>query len=255
MSSITDGFAGQTVLVTGAGHGLGRAIAWAFAARGAAVWACDVNAAGLEETAARAPAPLAVRTVDVTDRTKVHAFVGEALAATGRIDVLINDAGGVCGQVGRPIEEISEADWHAIFAVNATGAFLAAQAVVPAMKARSYGRIVTISSGAGLGVSLTGIQAYAAAKAAQIGLTRQLGHELGAFGITVNSVAPGFVRCNPATERQWEAYGAEGQRELVNNIATRRLGTPEDIAHAVLFFAAPTSGWITGQTLSVDGGK
>ena len=255
MNGSDDGFSGQTVLVTGAGHGLGRAIAWAFAARGAAVWACDVNAARLEETAARAPAPLTVRTVDVTGRAAVHAFVSEALAATGRIDALINDAGGVCGQVGRPIEQISEADWHAIFAVNATGAFLASQAVVPAMKARGYGRIVTISSGAGLGVSLTGIQAYAAAKAAQIGLTRQLGHELGSFGITVNSVAPGFVRANPATERQWEAYGAEGQRKLVENIATRRLGTPEDIAHAALFFAAPASGWITGQTLSVDGGK
>ena len=255
MNGTGDGFEGQTILVTGAGHGLGRAIAWAFAARGAAVWGCDVNAAGLEETAAQAPVPLVVRPIDVTDRSAVRAFVGEAQTATGRIDVLVNDAGGVCGQVGRPIEEISEADWHAIFAVNATGAFFAAQAVVPAMKARQYGRIVTISSGAGLGVSLTGIQAYAAAKAAQIGLTRQLGHELGVFGITVNSVAPGFVRSNPASERQWEAYGAEGQRKLVENIATRRLGTPGDIAHAVLFFAAPASGWITGQTLSVDGGK
>ena len=112
-----------------------------------------------------------------------------------------------------------------------------------------------ISSGAGLGVSLTGIQAYAAAKAGEIGLTRQLAHELGQFGITVNSVAPGFVRSNPATERQWEAYGTEGQRQMLARIATRRLGTVADIANAVLFLASDAAGWITGQTLSVDGGK
>jgi 3-oxoacyl-[acyl-carrier protein] reductase len=202
-----------------------------------------------------AAAPLVTRRVDVSDKAQVTGFVAAAREATGRIDVLVNDAGGVCGQVGRPIEEISEADWNRIFAVNATGSFLCAQAVVPAMKSRSYGRIINISSGAGLGVSLTGIQAYAAAKAAQIGLTRQLAHELGAFGITVNSVAPGFVRSNPTTERQWEAYGADGQKALMARIATRRLGTPADIAYGVLFFASSAGGWITGQTLSVDGGK
>ena len=248
-------FTGQTVLVTGAGHGLGRGIAHAFAARGAAVWASDINAAGLAETARTAPAPLGIRTVDVTDRAQVQSFAAEAEQRTGRIDVLVNDAGGVCGQTGRPIEDVSEADWSRILAVNATGSFLAAQAVAPAMKRRRYGRIVNISSGAGLGVSLTGIQAYAASKAAQIGLTRQLGHELGPFGITVNSVAPGFVRSNPATELQWESYGADGQRALVERIATRRLGTPEDIAYGVLCFASAAAGWITGQTLSVDGGK
>ena len=244
-------FAGQTVLVTGAAHGLGRAIAHAFAARGARVWAADINQAGLAETAETAPAPLLTQVVDVTDRAQVQ----EVIAATGRIDVLVNDAGGVCGQVGRPIEDVTEADWNRIFAVNATGSFLCAQAVVPAMKARGYGRIVNISSGAGLGVSLTGIQAYAAAKAAQIGLTRQLAHELGPFGITVNSVAPGFVRSNPTTERQWESYGADGQKALIDRIATRRLGAPADIAYGVMVFASPAAGWITGQTLSVDGGK
>ena len=123
------------------------------------------------------------------------------------------------------------------------------------MKAARGGRIINISSGAGLGVSLTGIQAYASAKAALIGLTRQLAHELGPWRITVNSIAPGFVRSNPTTERQWESYGAEGQRALIDRIALKRLGTARDIAYGVLFFASEYAGWITGQTLSIDGGK
>ena len=102
---------------------------------------------------------------------------------------------------------------------------------------------------------MTGIQAYASAKAAQVGLTRQLAHELGPWNITVNAVAPGFVLSNPATKRQWEAYGPEGQKKLVESIATRRLGRPEDIAYAALFFASDHASWITGQTLSVDGGR
>lgn len=130
-----------------------------------------------------------------------------------------------------------------------------AQAVIPGMKQAAAGRIVTISSGAGLGVSLTGIQAYAAAKAGEIGLTRQLAHELGPHGITVNSVAPGFVRSNPASERQWQAYGEDGQRGIIERIALRRTGTPEDIANAVLFLVSDHAAWITGQILSVDGGK
>jgi 3-oxoacyl-[acyl-carrier protein] reductase len=123
-----------------------------------------------------------------------------------------------------------------------------------AYEAAERGRIINISSGAGLRVSLTGIQAYASAKAGLIGLTRQLAHELGPRGITVNCVAPGFVRCNPTTEKQWEAYGEEGQQRLVASIATRRLGKPEDIAHAVMFLASDYASWITGQTLAVDGG-
>ena len=247
-------FDGQRVIVTGAGHGFGRAISKAFADAGALVWACDLNAAGLEETKKLCGKACEVRTLDVSDRAAVTAFVAEA-AGGAAIDVLLNNAGGVRGQVGRPIEEISEQDWHTIFDVNVTGAFYFAQAVTPAMKQKKRGRIINISSRAGLEISLTGIQAYASAKAAQIGLTRQLAHELGPWGITVNNVAPGFVRSNPTTERQWESYGEAGQRKLVESIALKRLGSPEDIAHAVMFFASDYAAWITGQVLSVDGGK
>jgi 3-oxoacyl-[acyl-carrier protein] reductase len=157
--------------------------------------------------------------------------------------------------VGQPLEDVSAEQWQSIFDVNVTGAFYCSQAVAPRMKSMRYGRIVNISSGAGLGVSLTGIQAYAAAKAAQIGLTRQLAHELGPWGITVNNIAPGFVRSNPNTERQWQSYDPERQQALVENIALRKLGTPDDIAWGVLFFASEYAGWITGQVLSIDGGK
>jgi 3-oxoacyl-[acyl-carrier protein] reductase len=171
------------------------------------------------------------------------------------VDVLVHSAGGVGGQVGRPVGEVSREDWDALLATNLTGAFLAARAVTPIMRDAGYGRMVIISSGAGLRVSLTGLHAYAAAKSGQLGLVRQLAHDLGPAGITVNAVAPGFVRSNPSTERQWEAYGRQGQEALIQRIAVRRLGEPADIAHAVLFLASPEAGWITGKTLEVDGGR
>ena len=251
-------FDGRTAIVTGAAHGFGRSIALNFAKLGARVFACDVIESELRETSRLAKeqgTPLETRVVDVSDRAAVQSMANDALKSTGRIDILVNDAGGVMGQVGLPLEEISESDWRAIFAVNLDGAFYCSQAVAPAMKAARYGRIINISSGAGLGISLTGIQAYASAKAGQIGLTRQLAHELGPWGITVNNVAPGFVRSNPTTEKQWQSYGEEGQRRLVENIALRRLGSPQDIANGVLFFASEHAGWITGQTLAIDGGK
>jgi 3-oxoacyl-[acyl-carrier protein] reductase len=255
---MTFDFTGKTAIVTGAAHGFGRAISLAFAERGAHVFACDVLEEELRETEALCrDARGSCRTMraDVRDRAAVQACVAAATAASGRVDVLVNNAGGVLGQVGRPLEQITPEQWQAIFDVNVTGAFYFSQAVAPGMKAARGGRIVNISSGAGLGVSLTGIQAYASAKAAQIGLTRQLAHELGPWGITVNSIAPGFVRSNPTTERQWESYGDEGQRALVDRIALRRLGTASDIAYGVLFFASDYAGWISGQILSIDGGK
>ena len=251
-------FEGKTVVVTGAAHGFGRAISLAFAERGASVWACDVIKDELAETGRLCQAAgrsCQVGVVDVRDRDAVNRFVSDAARGAGCVHVLVNNAGGVLGQVGRPLEEVTPEQWQALFDVNTSGAFFMSQAVAPGMKAKRYGRIVNISSGAGLGVSLTGIQAYASAKAAQIGLTRQLAHELGPWGITVNNIAPGFVRSNQTTEKQWESYGAEGQRALVDRIALKRLGTPDDIAFGVLFFASEQAGWITGQVLSIDGGK
>ncbi|MCL6262303.1 SDR family NAD(P)-dependent oxidoreductase [Craterilacuibacter sp. RT1T] len=244
-------FTGQTVLVTGAAQGIGREIACQFAALGARVVACDIDAQTLQETVAACGGRCEAQVLDITRRTAVQAM----LESIGTVDILVHSAGGVCGQAGRPLEEISEEDWRSIYAVNTDGAFWCAQAVAPGMKAKGRGRIILISSGAGLGISLTGIQAYASAKAAEIGLARQLGHELGPFGITVNSIAPGFIRSNPATERQWQAMGEAGQQRLMDNIAMRRPGRPDDIAHAVLFFASDYASWINGQVLSVDGGK
>ncbi|UCC75035.1 MAG: SDR family oxidoreductase [Gemmatimonadota bacterium] len=248
-------FSGRTIIVTGGGHGLGRAMVKAFVERGGRVWTCDILADALAETGELCGTGCEAREVDVRDRDAVKAFVEEASRESGRVDILVNNAGGVAGQVGRPLEEVTPEAWQVIFDVNLTGAFNFSQAVAPGMKSAEWGRIVNISSGAGIRVSLTGIQAYASAKAGLIGFTRQLAHELGPFGITVNCVAPGFIRSNPTTERQWQSYGEEGQQKLVESIATRRLGQPEDIAYAVLFFSSDYASWITGQTLSVDGGR
>ena len=158
------------------------------------------------------------------------------------------------GQVGAPLEAVQPDAWHSIFAINVDATLYLSQALVPAMKAAGWGRIVTISSGAGLRPSLTGIHAYTAAKHALVGLTKQLSLELGQHGITVNSIAPGFILSNPSSRRQWGSYGEQGQAQLLWRIHTRRLGTPEDIAAAAAFLTSDEAGWITGQILSVDGG-
>jgi len=248
-------FEGKTVIVTGAAHGIGRAIAVSFVTRGAQVFACDVNTVGLAETQRICGESCETVSLDVGDQAAVQTAVSKIEVARNGVDILVNNAGGVCGQVGRPIEEISALDWQRIFDVNLSGTFFMSQAAAVSMKRQKTGRIVNISSGAGRSISLTGIQAYASAKAGQIGLTRQLSHELGDWGITVNCIAPGFILSNPTTEKQWEAMGDSGKEKLLANIALHRLGKPDDIANAVMFFASEQASWITGETLGVDGGK
>lgn len=238
--------------VTGAAQGIGAAIVDQLAEAGATVAAIDIDAHGLTRFDGRAK--ITTHAADLGSREGAHAVFASIAAAHGPVYGLVTSAGGVRGQIGRPLEDITPDDWHAIFAANVDAAMWCAQAVAPGMKAKGAGRIVTISSGAGLRPSLTGIQAYASAKHALVGLTRQLALELGPAGITVNSVAPGFVLSNPATERQWEAFGPERQKQVVNGIHMRRLGRAEDIADAVVFLASDRAGWISGQILSVDGG-
>lgn len=230
---MTKGLAGKTAVVTGTAHGIGTAIADALDGDGAHVHRVDKD------------------TVDLTNAAAVR----EWFAGLGTVDILVNNAGGVCGQVGHRLEEVTDEDWHQVVDANLTTAFHCTRAVVPGMKERRWGRVINISSAAGLTVSKTGIQAYASAKAGQIGFTRQMAHELGPFGITVNCIAPGFILSNPTTQRQWDGYGPDGQRSLVHGIAMRRLGDPADIANGVQFFASARSGWVTGQVIAIDGGS
>jgi 3-oxoacyl-[acyl-carrier protein] reductase len=222
----------KVAVVTGAAHGIGTTIADMLEADGIQVHRVDKD------------------TADLTDSAAVSAF----FAHVGEVDILVNNAGGVVGQVHHPIEDITDEAWSAVVAANLTSTFLCTKAVAPSMKRRGWGRIVNISSGAGRSVSLTGIQAYASAKAGQIGFTRQMAYELGRYGITVNCIAPGFVLSNPSTIKQWESYGEQGQAALVEGIAVRRLGKSEDIANGVRFFVSEESSWVTGQTISIDGG-
>ncbi len=242
-------YTGKRVLVTGAVRGIGRGIAGAFASEGAEVHATDVDHAGLSEIAQIAG--VTTHELDVTDARSIASCVSMA----GPFDIAVHAAGGIVGRKPMPLEEVTDADWREIQAVNVDGAFRIARAVTPGMKSIGAGRIIVISSGAGLRVSRTGIHSYGTAKTAQIGLVRQLASELGRYGITVNAIAPGYMpQTSPDYLPQWKALGADGQAAVVESIAMRRLGTPRDIANAAIFLASEHADWITGQVLPVMGG-
>ena len=230
--------AGRVAVVTGTAQGIGREIADRLQRSGAIVHRVDKNPSesGIE--------------LDLSDSIAVDQFFHSLV----RVDILVNNAGGVVGQTHTPIDELSDDSWNAVIEANLTTTMNCTRAAARVMKRQQYGRIVMISSGAGRSVSLTGVQAYTTAKAAQIGFTRQMAHELGQFGITVNCIAPGFVLSNPTTTAQWESYGADGQQALLQRIATRVTGTPADIARGVEFFVANEAGWVSRQVLSIDGG-
>ena len=258
IAAVAESLQGKVAAVSGAGHGFGRQIALSLVAVGAKVYACD----GPGETARKElaallpfvrllPGTIEVGVVDFTDEAAVREWV----ALMPSLDILVLNAGGVLGNTGQPIEEVSMSSWDDIFAVNVRSSMVAAQASSPLLKRSTHGRIVTISSGAGLRASLTGIQAYCSAKHALVGLTKQLAHELGPFGVTVNSVAPGLVLSNDSSRAQYNRCDEAQQKAIIEGIALKRLGSASDIADAVLFFASSASSWCSGQVLSVDGGR
>jgi 3-oxoacyl-[acyl-carrier protein] reductase len=257
-------FSDKVVIVTGASHGIGRAICREFAIRGAHVHALDILETELKETQTAIehalletthPGTIHTHCIDLTNSHEINQLV-QSIAAThnNQLDILINNAGGVVGQVHQPIEQVSDQEWQKVMNINLDAAFYMTRSVAPYMKKQHYGRIVNISSGAGRSSSLTGIQAYTSAKAGQIGFTRQMARELGPYGITVNNVAPGFVLSNPSSIKQWENMGDTSQKALLEAISVKRLGNPEDIAYPVLFFASDFAKYVSGQIISADGG-
>lgn len=249
-------FQDKNVLVVGAAQGIGQCIAAGFAEAGAGVYACDLLEDEVKTIAGqRGKGRITAAFADVTkEHSVIETVKAAAVAGNGRIDALVYVAGGVAGQENQPIENVTLDQWRVVMDINVTGFFLFARAVVPLMKKAGRGRIVSISSRAGLATSLTGIQAYCAGKHAQNGLVMQLGQELAPFNITVNAVAPGFIPSNPASRKQWEGYTPEFQKSFTARLVGGRTGYPSDIANAVMFLASDQAEWISGQILPVMGG-
>lgn len=242
----------RVALVTGASRGIGRTIALGLAARGFDIVANDIARQGehlsslvadVEGMGRRAFAVHA----DVSRKDEVTAMVAEAIASAGQVDVVVNNAGILITSL---IEKLDETVWDSVMDVNAKGTFLVIQALLPHMRARRYGRIVNIASIGGKQGAPEQAH-YSASKAAVMGFTRVLAQEVGQDGITANCVCPGIIltdmgRTNlddPAVKARWTA-----------NTAMRRIGMPEDVVGPVAFFASDDAGFVTGQTLNVDGG-
>ena len=245
-------FKDKVVLITGAGGGLGRTFALAFAAEGAAVVAADLNEAGARETAelitAQGGSALGLG-VDVTKAGSLDALVSNVKNWRGHIDVLVNNAAIYAGLKRKGFEQIADDEWDRVMAVNVKGAWMATKAVAPVMRAQKSGAIVNISSATVMSGSPEWLH-YVSSKGAIIAMTRALARELGGDNITVNAIAPGFTLTEASLGLMENAseYG-------VTRGALKRASTPEDMAGAALFLASPQAAFVTGQTLIVDGGR
>lgn len=245
------GLQGKSVIVTGAGGGLGRAFALGFARAGAKVAAADVNLAGARETAAlvnEAHGEAVALAVDVADEASTRAMAEAAAQAFGGIDALVNNAGLYATLKRAPFLEIDPEEWDRVMAVNLKGPFLCARAAVPHMRGRG-GAIVNVASATVLSGSPLWMH-YVASKGGVIAMTRVMARELGGDDITVNALAPGFTLTEASMGMMENAatYGVERG-------AIKRAGMPEDIVGAALFLASPHARFMTGQTIVVDGGR
>ncbi len=241
----------RVVLVTGAGRGIGRTIAETFAREGASVVALDVGSDDLrrlESDLAARGTTVVPAVADVRDATAVQAVVDATVERWGRVDVLVNNAG--INVEGR-LEELDAADWDRCFEVNVRGTFATCRAVAPVMKRQRSGRILNAASFAAIVPSI-GASAYAASKAAVAQFTRTIAGELGPWGITANSYAPGMI---PTAMNGFAELSPEDQARKLDTLSLRRWGEPQDVANLLCFLASDLASYITGTLVDVSGGK
>jgi len=244
----------KVALVTGAARGIGQAIADMLAANGARVAYADVDFETVQQSAARSPRSLALN-MDISNESSVESAVAEVLKEFGRLDILVNNAGINTVRHRVNIDRFPLEEWERIVKVDLTGTYLVSKAVARTMIQQHDGRIINIASV--LGVVPARLQcAFTAAKAGVVHFTRTLAIELGEHGVLVNCVAPGSTLTEGTKRLFYSDEAAEKERahRLLSHVPLGRPGTVEEMAHAVLFFAAPESTYITGQTLCVDGG-
>lgn len=239
----------RVAIVTGGAKGIGKAIAQALVAKGMATVIADIDLAGAERTASELRAQggdaLAIQ-VDMSSPAEAARMVAETLSRFGRIDVLVNNAGILSSA---PYDAVGEAEWDRVMDVNLKGGFFAAREALKPMASQGWGRVIFISSISGRNGGISAGPAYAASKAAVIGLARHLARKVAREGVTVNVVAPGTTETDILLSYAAEAIAAQKEAILMG-----RLGKPEEIAETVAFLASDAAAFITGAVLDVNGG-